>query len=79
MKYEWQGSEDANALCREADYLASGRLRVVGIAVYNTETGEAATFEIPDLLSDIERADAWQDILGDAHTIYRDSVKALRK
>lgn len=67
MKYEWEAKLKDCDPCG----LPEG-FRLMGFAVENMETGEAAFFSLGNNaeLHDVPEADIWQDVLGDVRREY---------
>jgi len=74
MKYDWE-YEALDLL--DADEEFPSHLRIIGVAVENTDTGEAALVsgDGPPTGCVIE-ADVWQDVLADVEAKYQSSREA---
>lgn len=83
MKYEWEDmlTDIAEIAANATDEIDIDGIQVVGIAVANFDTGEAAfltPYKAEDL-SDVVWSDFLKDVAGDADAIYGASVDAKKK
>ena len=82
MKYEWEHKISESNLI-DAVLLATGELPagiVVGLVVWNPESGGGACLPVTHpALTSVERADVWQDAMGDIENyIYPAALDAIR-
>lgn len=79
MTYEWESKITDEILAKVDDLIFTETgLTVAGVAVANTETGEAALLPSPTgEVSSVTEADYRKDILGDAHDQYSEAVDTV--
>jgi hypothetical protein len=77
MKYEWdeETSELLSDIVAAAHVDLPENIVIVGIAVENTDTAEAALLPMVEVGTSILDSDVWQDVLGDAQRIYNATCK----
>lgn len=79
MKHGWEKAAKKKLSGIVENFSAFGKdgeLQIVGVAVVNHETGEAALIKLDSFSADIIGADMAQDILGDAQRQYSKALKA---
>ena len=77
MIYDWE--KEARECIAAAQEVMPGNLRIVGLAVENTETGEGALVQQRSGVDhlDVTDADVFQDIMNDAGRQYIEVYEAV--
>lgn len=74
MEYKWEKSARAALLKGKG---LPRKFRIVGFAVANDDTGEAALLRVAEHDGSVTCADLWKDISGDAWKHYDTSLESV--
>lgn len=83
MKYEWEAEIDVDLgvdmveAIRPHDF--ADRFEIVGVAIANTETGEAAYFSTIKNDGSVYVADIMHDVAADADDFYRQTIQEMER